>query len=437
MQTDEQGEANPARQSVADVNAHICSLLVPHVFQYHSQLRGTLINRMRDVDMWHGMLTISDYGEAKLLKLEHATQFRLCDVKGPLVITPKSVPTCVLTKNPLPTNAPLNPATNAPSVYGTTQVYLNGLSVRRWTNNTPLDLGVYAELEPAAYDVDVFKRIMANWGEKDAAFMKLIPGKTQDDYQNEKQTTPYGTAFSGGGFGPISEVHLTHFAPLRANHLLNGCVPIPPEVMTACHLPFTPEPGPQNINCWYLMPVDHLLAWPLRELSYEQRVHTFGVVAIGPITTHDRRHDRKIETYFVITDASLHQIAADITKNVLNKVNCVDMGDVGVRVMPCECPGEASWTDLSVNREYTPGTTQEQLKAIMERPRTISLRAYVNYVIFPVDFHTAPNLAPRVPLENFPKYSELVHNLQGAPNMARMANPDQRAVTDAQKIMLE
>jgi hypothetical protein len=417
-----EGREAPPQETQEECNKRICVTLIPHIFAYQSQLKGVLVNRMRDVDMWAGTVDVRPFGFIRTFMVEHTLNFRLCDGAGVYTIAPGIVP-CKTGNKPLPEKPPINSDTNQPFLYATEAVYPFTLSVKRWDNRTPLDIGLYANGKPAGLERPELAQVMRNWGEQEAMFMVMKAGSTQETYQDKSRTAPEGLAYVGRDFGPVSQRHLSTFAPIRREHLRNGCVPIPDDVMQAAHLPFTDVEGDLHIRRWFLLPIDSLLAWPIRKLSYEERITQFGVVAIGPISAHDKRADRIIETYLVITDKSLDLLVEGVCDKVVDKIAPFDLGKIGVRAMPCECPGEPSWTDLTANTEIVPGMTQEDHARVMQAPRSLFVRYYVKYAIFPQGMEHWPNLAARVP-DDWPEYVEFDGG--GAPAISAVATPDQR-----------
>lgn len=384
--------ATAATETVEECNARICNTMIPHILSYQSSVQGVLVNRMRNVKPWHGFVSLEGLGCSTQFEVNHTMQFRLCDASGEYTVTPGAVE-CETSRSPFPRKLPPNP----PAPYTPKEVYPFELTVRRWHNKSPVDLELVTNGRPAGLERELVNRVMRNWGVTDAAFTVLKAGSTQDDYQNQKGQEAMGVAYVGRNFGVVSERHLKHFAPIRRQHLKNGCIPLSDEIMQQAMLPYTLVEGPTNVRRWYLVPYDSLLAWPIRSITYEKRLTKYGVMAVGPIQTHDKRSDTITSHYMLVPDCSLNLLIESLAERVVDKALPFDLWNIGVRVRPRTEANDCNWTDRSANKELTPLSTEPEVTASLEKQRSVFLRYYVRYVMFPQGAADVPNLAPRVP----------------------------------------
>jgi hypothetical protein len=424
MDVETPGEEEPG-ETQEECNRRICTLVVPFVFDYHSRLRNTLVNRMRDVDPWHGFIPAHTLGRSQTFMVQHTARFALKDAPNePYVITPAAVQ-CTVSKSALPKNPATHPETGAICVYSPDEVYPFAMSVRRWSNDTPMALGVHAIGTPLALQVPEVSQILRNWGlDGQPAFMIIKPGETHDTAQQKPGQVPFGNAYVSRDFGVVSESYLMAFGALREQHLKNGCVQLPDALMQQAGLPFTLVEGEGNVRSWYMVPTDSLIAWPINELDYAERVQQMGVIAIGPLHAHDKRTDRLIAPYWLMTDQSLDMLCREAATHLINRVRPEKLMALGVKVMPSECPGTPSWTDLSINKEVTPLTPPDEVARIMAVERSFGVKIYLKYAIFPVGLSTAPNLAPKLP-PDWPKFSAF--RASSDPLIGGVQTSDQRA----------
>ena len=424
MDVEAPGEEEPS-ETQEECNRRICAQLVPFLFDYQSRLRNTLVNRMRDVDPWHGLIAPYTLGRSQTFMVQHTAEFALKDAPNePYLVSPQAV-RCDTSKNALPKSPATHPETGAPCVYSVDEVYPFAMSVRRWSNQTPLVLGVHAVGTPLALQSQEVSQMLRNWGlDGEPAFMMIRPGETHETAQQKPGQVPFGTAYVSRDFGVVSERYLTAFGALRENHLMNGCVRLPDELMQQANLPFTLTEGEGNVRSWYLVPTDSLVAWPINELDYAERIQQMGVVAIGPLHAHDKRTDRLIAPYWLMTDQSLSMLCREAAKHLISRVRPEKLLSLGVKVMPSECPGALSWTDLSINNEVTPLTPPDEVARVMAAQRSFSVKIYVKYAMFPAGLSNAPNLAPRLP-PDWPKFSEFRASVD--PLIGAVQTSDQRA----------
>lgn len=338
---------------------------------------------------------------------------------------------CRFLDGPVPKKIFCNPVTKQPIEPDFSSVCVYKIIVRNKWCNVPIPVAARLNFRHKANeeleDEAVLDHVIAAAGGVAGEFMTVT---TTPKEGTDIEVSPIR---STDKFGCVNEFFTASLALINDVNLMNGIVQIPREVCEQVGLPvFKGVPEPSNgwlemqlkqlklenrdeeyaakerlrqqfkekfmedhadkkpINTHYLIPINHLLAWPLADDTFAERMGIKReIVQIRP--PNAKPEDPPIVLYFIVADVQFDTLVHFLKKNWFNKVDKRPLDSMGVEFVPKLC------------REYYQDKVPASVKAVQG---VISLRMYISALIPPKLTQSQINsLAPSRAL-NFPSCFE-------------------------------
>lgn len=338
---------------------------------------------------------------------------------------------CRFLEGPVPKNIFCNPVTKQPIEPDFTKVCIYKIIVRNKWCSVPIPVAARLNFRHKANeeleDEAVLDEVIGAAGGVSGEFMTVT---TTPKEGTDIEVSPI---HSTDKFGCVNEFFTASMALINDVNLMNGIVEIPREVCEQVGLPvFKGVPEPSNgwiemqmkqIKCenkdeeyaakerlrqqfkdkfmedhadkkpvqkHILIPINHLLAWPLADDSFAERMGMKREIFKIRAPNADP-NDPGIVLYFIVTDIQFESMVKFLKQNWFNKVDMRPLDTVGVEFVP------------KLNREHYGDKVPASVKAVQG---VCALRMYVSAFVPPTLTQAQINsLAPTRTL-NFPSCFE-------------------------------